>query len=338
MIIHIKKTALKSDISLLRDYLNNHNISFNEIKHLTEILLVVEDQNNQSLPDRVGSFACVSHISMVQQPYKLAAKKTLNQQTIIQVGDVQIGANNFVVMAGPCSVENEAQLEITAQTLVKAGIKIMRGGVFKPRTSPYSFQGLGLEGLKLFSKVAKKYGLLIVSELTDSKYLNDFIKYVDIIQVGARNMANYELLKVLGQINKPILLKRSPSATYEELLMSAEYILAGGNSQVILCERGIKTFENYTRNTLDIQAVLALKELTHLPVIIDPSHAAGRFTMVSPLTLASLAVGAQGAIIEIHPDPANALSDGAQSIKLERFVTLIDELKTLSKVLNTHIT
>ncbi len=238
------------------------------------------------------------------------------------------------MMAGPCSVETEPLLIETAKAVKEGGGTILRGGAFKPRTSPYSFQGHGLEGLKMLRRVADQFGLKVVSEIMASDDLPHFETYVDIIQVGARNMQNFQLLKALGQSRKPILLKRGLSATIEEWLMSAEYIMAGGNESVILCERGIRTFEKYTRNTLDISSVLAVRELSHLPVIIDPSHAAGKYSMIEDLSLASVAVGADGLIVEIHPQPEIAYSDGAQSLKLDKYLSMMDKIQQLKALMD----
>jgi len=234
-----------------------------------------------------------------------------------------------VVMAGPCVVENKKQIFETAQQVKAAGAKILRGGAFKPRTSPYSFQGLEEEGLKLLAQAGEETGLLVVTEVMSVNQIELVGKYTDIFQVGARNMQNFVLLKELGKIRKPILLKRGMSATLEELLLSAEYILSQGNDQVILCERGIRTFENYTRNTLDLSAVPALKLLSHLPVIVDPSHATGKWRLVSPMSKAAIAVGADGLLIEVHPDPKSSLSDGAQTLKIDTFTQLMKELSPI---------
>ena len=253
---------------------------------------------------------------------------------MIQIGDQTIGGNKIAIIAGPCSVESEEQIVTTAKLVKAAGAGFLRGGAFKPRTSPYSFQGLKEEGLELLKIARQATGLPIVSELMSMNTLDKFVEDVDIIQIGARNMQNFDLLKAVGQTNKPILLKRGLSATIEELLMSAEYIMAEGNENVILCERGIRTFETYTRNTLDLSAVLAIKRLSHLPVIVDPSHAAGMWWMVEALSKAAIAVGADGLIIEVHHDPANAKCDGAQSIKPERFEALMKPLREIARIEN----
>ena len=236
-------------------------------------------------------------------------------------------------MSGPCSIESETQLRTIAKTVKQSGAHILRGGAYKPRTSPYAFQGLKEEGLKILRKIGDEFDLLVVTEIPSADLLPLFEEYVDIIQVGARNMQNFNLMKALGKSTKPILLKRGLSATIEEWLMSAEYIMSGGNEQVIMCERGIRTFEKYTRNTLDISSVLAIKELSHLPIIVDPSHAAGRWSMIEKLSLAGLAVGADGLIVEIHHEPEHALSDGAQSLKPKKYLQMVDRLKELSDLL-----
>ena len=265
----------------------------------------------------------------VTKPFKLVSKETKPESTVIRIGDIKIGGGQIVVMAGPCAVESEKQCLTIAQSVKKSGAKIFRGGAFKPRTSPYSFQGLGEDGLKILAKVRQETGLLIVTEATDNASIDLVEQYADIIQIGARNMQNYSLLRRAGQASKPILLKRGLAATIDELLMSAEYIMSEGNHQIILCERGIRTFTNTTRNTLDLSAIPSIKELSHLPIIVDPSHAAGRREFVIPLSKAAVAVGADGLIVEVHNDPAHALSDGAQSLYLEQFAQLMKEIKLL---------
>jgi 3-deoxy-7-phosphoheptulonate synthase len=251
---------------------------------------------------------------------------------VINIGDVKIGGGGVVMMAGPCAVESERQAMTIAHYVKALGAQVFRGGAFKPRTSPYSFQGLGEEGLKILAKVRQETGLLIVTEATDNASIELVEEYADIIQIGARNMQNYSLLRRAGQAKKPVLLKRGLAATIDELLMSAEYIMSEGNAQIILCERGIRTFTNTTRNTLDLSAIPSIKELSHLPIIVDPSHAAGRREFVIPLSKAAVAVGADGLIVEVHNDPAHALSDGAQSLYLEQFAQLMKEIKMMSKV------
>ncbi len=289
------------------------------------ILGVIGDvENLASVP--FYAFNGVEEIIRIVKPYKLASREFKDFDTTIKVKDVIIGGKEVIVMAGPCVVENEQQIFETARQVKALGAKILRGGAFKPRTSPYSFQGLGEEGLKLLAQVGKEIGLAVVTEVMSVNQIDLVAEYADIFQVGARNMQNFVLLKELGKLKKPILLKRAMSATIEELLLSAEYILSQGNYEVILCERGIRTFENYTRNTLDLSAVPALKELSHLPVIVDPSHATGKWRLVSPMAKAAIAAGADGLLIEVHPDPKNSLSDGAQTLNFDKFTKLIKEL------------
>jgi 3-deoxy-7-phosphoheptulonate synthase len=268
----------------------------------------------------------------VTKPFKLVSKETKSEPTVISIGDVKIGAGEVTMMAGPCAVESEKQALTIARYVKAHGAQIFRGGAFKPRTSPYSFQGLGEEGLQILAKVRRETGLLIVTEATDNTSIELVEQYADIIQIGARNMQNYSLLRRAGQSPKPVLLKRGFAATIDELLMSAEYIMSEGNPQIILCERGIRTFTNTTRNTLDLSAIPAIKELSHLPIIVDPSHAAGRREFVIPFSRAAVAIGADGLLVEVHNDPSHALSDGAQSLYLEQFAQLMKEIKYLGKV------
>lgn len=271
----------------------------------------------------------VDKVIHVQEPYKLANRAFHPEDSIIDVSGVKVGSENLALIAGPCSVETYDQVLGIAKAVKASGANMLRGGAFKPRTSPYSFQGLGLEGLDILCAVKEEVGLPIVTELMSEKYLDVFNEKVDLIQIGARNMQNFDLLKELGQLDRPILLKRGLNATYEEWIMSAEYIMASGNENVILCERGIRTFESYTRNTLDLQSIPVLRKLTHLPIIIDPSHAGGKWWLVDSMAKASVAAGADGLMIEVHNDPENALCDGAQSLKPEKYDFL---LKDLSKI------
>ena len=275
----------------------------------------------------------VERVLKVQHPFKLANKLFHPENTVIDVDGVKIGNGNIAIMAGPCSVESEEQLMSVARSVKASGAHILRGGAYKPRTSPYSFQGLGEEGLKILKKAKEETGMPIVTEVMCTEIFDVVEAYADILQIGARNMQNFPLLKRAGKSDKPVLLKRGMSATVEELLMSAEYIMAEGNAKVILCERGIRTFETYTRNTLDISAVPAIKTLSHLPIIVDPSHASGKWDMINPLSKAAVAVGTDGLMIEVHNDPENALSDGAQSLKPEKFEQL---MKEISQIVTIH--
>jgi 3-deoxy-7-phosphoheptulonate synthase len=274
--------------------------------------------------------SCVEGTKEVQEPYKLAHRLFKPENTVIKVKDETIGGAKLAMIAGPCSVESEEQIVDIAKKVKECGAGFLRGGAFKPRSSPYSFQGLKLHGLELLKIARQETGLPIVTEIMSTDTLDEFVANVDIIQVGARNMQNFELLKELGRTKTPVLLKRGFSATIEELLMSAEYIMAGGNENVILCERGIRTFETFTRNTLDLSAIPAIKRMSHLPVIVDPSHAAGHWWMVEPLSKAAVAVGADGLMIEVHHDPENAKCDGPQSIKPERFRDLMAGLSPIA--------
>jgi 3-deoxy-7-phosphoheptulonate synthase len=279
----------------------------------------------------------VKEVVRITQPYKLCSRTFKPDRTVIPVGDVNIGGNEVVVMAGPCTVESREQVHAAAEAIAKAGVRIMRGGAFKPRTSPHSFQGMGEEGLKLLHEAARKHNLQVISEIMDHTQIPLFLDYADILQVGARNMQNFSLLKELGKIQKPVLLKRGMSATIEELLLAADYIMTGGNHQVILCERGIRTFENYTRNTLDLSAIPVVKKLSHLPMVVDPSHGTGRRDKVAPMARAAVAAGADGLLIEVHPDPDNALCDGAQSLTPEQFEQLMGELKLIASAVHRTI-
>ena len=279
----------------------------------------------------------VEKITKVQEPFKKANRMFHPLNSVYDVLGEKIGGEKIALIAGPCSVESEEQITNIASSVKMCGAGFLRGGAFKPRTSPYSFQGLELQGLELLKLAKKKTGLPIVTEIMSTSMIEKFNEEVDIIQVGARNMQNFDLLKELGKIKKPILLKRGLSATIEELLMSAEYIMAGGNEQVILCERGVRTFENYTRNTLDLSAIPVIKKLSHLPIIIDPSHATGKSWMVEPLSKAAIAAGADGLIIEVHNDPKNALCDGQQSITPEEYKILVEKLKKIANAVDREI-
>jgi len=279
----------------------------------------------------------VLEVVRIMEPYKLPSRTFHPENTIIQVKDASFGGDQITVMAGPCSVESEVQLNTIAKEVKKYGARVLRGGAYKPRTSPYSFQGLGTEGLKLLHAAGKEHGMATISEVMETNQLDDFVEYVDILQVGARNMQNFPLLRELGAVRKPVMLKRGMAATIEELLMAAEYIMSGGNYQVILCERGIRTFENYMRNTMDISAIPAIHDLSHLPVVADPSHGTGRRDKVGPMARAAVAAGADGLIIEVHHDPDRALSDGAQSILPNQFMRLMEELRMIAWAIGKKI-
>jgi 3-deoxy-7-phosphoheptulonate synthase len=279
----------------------------------------------------------VHEVVRISEPYKLASRMFRHENTVINIRGVEIGGDEVIVAAGPCAVESREQMMIIAEAVKGSGAKILRGGAFKPRSSPYSFQGLGEEGLKLLREAADRYGLLVITEVIDLGQIPLVIKYADILQVGARNMQNFMLLKELGKIAKPVFFKRGMSSTIREWLMASEYILSGGNRKVILCERGIRTFENYTRNTLDITAVPVVKNLSHLPIFTDPSHGTGIRNKVIPMARASVAAGADGIIVEVHHDPDHAKSDGAQSLYPDQFANMMDELRIIAKAVNRRI-
>jgi len=279
----------------------------------------------------------VEKIASISAPFKLASRESHPDDTVITINGVVVGGKEIVVMAGPCSVESRSQLLETAHAVKEAGAHILRGGAFKPRTSPYSFQGLGLKGLEILAEARECYGLAIVTEVMTPEAVPMVAEYADILQIGARNMQNYGLLHAVGRVQRPVLLKRGMMSSMEELLMSAEYILAGGNYRVMLCERGIRTFEKYTRNTFDLNAVPVLKQLSHLPVIADPSHGTGRWDAVPAMARAAIAAGADGLLIEVHPNPAEAISDGPQSLKPERFAALMRQLKRVAEAVDRSL-
>jgi len=338
MILVLKNGVSREKVEDLCAYLQNtYGVQTNPIYGSeTTILGLVGDTQSIEV-EAMQMLDEVERVMKVQEPYKRANRKFHPDNTIVRVGDVEFGGNKIVVCAGPCSVESEEQLIGIAEEVKAAGATLLRGGAFKPRTSPYAFQGLKAEGLMYLKRARIKTGLPVVSEITNPSQLELFMEFVDVVQVGARNMQNFELLKELGRISKPILLKRGFSNTIEELLMSAEYIMSGGNTQIILCERGIRTFETATRNTLDISAVPILKARTHLPVVIDPSHAGGMAWLVEPLSKAAIAVGADGLIIEVHNDPKHALSDGQQSLTPEGFAEVMKHLAPVAEAVGRKI-
>ena len=330
MVVIMKPGTKKEDIDILVRKFRDQGLDVGITNGVgCTILGLVGDTISLDI-DKISMEPNVERVMRVQEPYKKANRKFHPEDSVVTVGKARIGGGSFSVIAGPCSVESEAQIVAVAQAVKGAGAAALRGGAFKPRTSPYSFQGLECQGLELLKEAREATGLPIVTEIMGTEYIDLFEACVDVIQVGARNMQNFDLLKKLGRhTTKPILLKRGLSNTIEEWLMSAEYIMAGGNEKVILCERGIRTFETYTRNTLDLSAVLAVKRLSHLPVVVDPSHACGKAWMVERMSLAAAAAGADGLIVEVHNDPPHALCDGAQSITPEQFGTLMDKLGAL---------
>ena len=323
MVIILRDNPAQKQIDSLVSWLREKNLDVHIVKGAEQTIIGLIGDTSKIDMDSIKTMDIVEDVKRIQEPYKNVNRKFHPDDTVVTIAPgIKIGGGSFQVMAGPCSVEESSQVLSIAKAVKAAGASILRGGAFKPRTSPYAFQGLGPKGIEILENAKKETGMPIVSEIMDISKLPLF-ENVDIIQVGARNMQNYELLKELGKTDKPVLLKRGLSSTIQELLMSAEYIMAGGNSRIILCERGIRTFETATRNTLDISAVPVLKELTHLPVIVDPSHGTGNARLVKPMAMAAVAAGADGLMIEVHNDPVHALCDGAQSLTLEAFGELM---------------
>ena len=329
MVVVMKPGTAKQDIDALVAKLKKMNLDVGITNGVGCTILGLVGDTTAVDMDKISINPHVERVMRVQEPYKKANRKFHPEDTVVTVGSAKIGGGSFSVIAGPCSVESEAQICEVAEDVKRSGAALLRGGAFKPRTSPYSFQGMGTAGLELLLEAKKKTGLPIVTEIMDPRMAELFEEEVDVVQVGARNMQNFELLKEVGKMSKPILLKRGLSNTYEEWIMSAEYIMAGGNENVILCERGIRTFETYTRNTLDVSAIPAVKQMSHLPVIVDPSHAAGMYWMVEPLALAAVAAGADGLIIEVHNDPAHAKCDGQQSLTPQKFDALMHKVSAM---------
>ena len=329
MVVVMKPGTAKQDIDALVEKLKKMNLDVGITNGVGCTILGLVGDTTAVDMDKISINPHVERVMRVQEPYKKANRKFHPEDTVVTVGNARIGGGNFSVIAGPCSVESEAQICEVAEDVKRSGAALLRGGAFKPRTSPYSFQGMGTAGLELLLEAKKKTGLPIVTEIMDPRMAELFEEEVDVVQVGARNMQNFELLKEVGKMSKPILLKRGLSNTYEEWIMSAEYIMAAGNENVILCERGVRTFETYTRNTLDVSAIPAVKQMSHLPVIVDPSHAAGMYWMVEPLALAAVAAGADGLIIEVHNDPAHAKCDGQQSLTPQKFDALMHKVSAM---------
>lgn len=331
MIAVIKPEANREQIENLVSWFHSRNLKTHVSAGDYQTIIGLIGDTSQVDIDLLKGLEIIETVKRISEPFKSANRKFHPEDTIIDVAGNKIGGGNFQIIAGPCSVETSEQILSVAQSVKAAGATFLRGGAFKPRTSPYDFQGLKAEGIDLLLEAKTQTDMPIVTEIMSAAHLPLF-EHVDVIQVGARNMQNFELLKELGRISKPILLKRGFMNTYKELLMSAEYIMAGGNSQIILCERGIRSFENYTRNTLDLSAIPVLQELTHLPVIVDPSHAVGVSRFVKPMALAAAACGADGLIVEVHNDPQNALCDGAQSLTPNQFADLAQRVRQICNV------
>lgn len=329
MLVIMKPEALCEQIETVRTKLAAMEVEFTPVRGERQVVFAITGGMGDSEQRTLAASPGLEQVMRVGQPYKMASRAFRPADTVITVGNCRIGGGHKLVIAGPCSVESEQQMMETAKLVKQHGAAMLRGGAYKPRSSPYSFQGAGERGLKILAKARAASGLPFVTEVVNGETFDMVEEYADLIQIGTRNMQNFSLLKRAGKSKKPILLKRGMSATLEEFLMAAEYILAGGNSNIILCERGIRTFDNYTRNTLDISIVPAVKEVCHLPIIVDPSHACGRWSMVEPLAKAAMAVGADGLLIEVHPQPDKALCDGHQSLKPDKFRNLMASVRKI---------
>ena len=338
MVIIMKPGTKNEDIEALADTFRAQGLDVGITHGIGCTILGLVGDTTELDIDNISMEDNVERVMRVQEPYKKANRKFHPEDTVVTVGKARVGGGNFSVIAGPCSVESEAQICGIAQDVKLSGAAMLRGGAFKPRTSPYSFQGMGTDGLELLLEAKKATGLPIVTELMSPKYCELFEEKVDLVQIGARNMQNFDLLKEVGKMSKPILLKRGLANTYEEWIMSAEYIMAAGNENVILCERGVRTFETFTRNTLDLSAIPAIRRMSHLPIVVDPSHAAGMYWMVEPLAMAAAAVGADGLMIEVHNNPACAKCDGQQSLTPEKFRRLMDKVVPLVELMGKTLT
>lgn len=337
MMIIMKSNATPQQVEAVIEQIKTAGLAVHLSQGVEATVIGAIGETHNIPADRFESLDGVDLVQRITQPYKLASRQFHPEDSIISMNGFAVGGNEIAVIAGPCSVESRSQILETAQAVKEAGASALRGGVFKPRTSPYSFQGLGEEGLELLAEAREITGLPIVVEIMSQVQIDVMVKYVDVLQVGARNMQNFNLLRAIGETRTAVLLKRGLSATVEELLMSAEYILAGGNQRVMLCERGIRTFETSTRNTTDINAIPVLKNLTHLPVILDPSHSTGHADYVAAIARAGIAAGADGLIIEVHPDPAKAVSDGKQSLKPEKFAEMVKQVGQIAQIMGRRL-
>ena len=338
MIIVMKMTATENDVEKVSKMVTDKGLNVSVVHGTGQSIIGIIGDTTRIDPKAIEVDEAVDHVMRVSEPYKLANRAFHPEDTIVDVAGVKVGGDNLALIAGPCSVESEEQVIEIAKSIKASGANILRGGAFKPRTSPYAFQGMGSSGLDILVAAKKETGLPICSELMDASYLDEFNEKVDLIQIGARNMQNFDLLKKVGAgTKKPILLKRGLSATFEEWIMSAEYIMASGNPNVILCERGIRTFESYTRNTLDLQAIPVVKKLTHLPIVIDPSHAGGKWWLVEPMSKAAIAAGADGLMVEVHNNPEKALCDGPQSLRPEKYENLLKQVSQIATIVGKKI-
>ena len=333
MIIVMKPEATVNDLEAVKNKIKNSGLDYHLSQGSSRTIVGVIGDKKKIAMLQMNSFSGVEKTVSITEKYKLVSREFKKEDSVVDVNGVKIGGGHFAVMAGPCSVESREQLLEAAYAVKECGAQFLRGGAFKPRTSPYDFQGLGVEGLKMMRSVADEVGLKVVTEIVNINDIDTICQYADMLQIGARNMQNFQLLKEVGLIKKPVLLKRGLSATISEWLTAAEYIASGGNYNIVFCERGIRTYETFTRNTLDLSAVAAVKELSHLPIIVDPSHGTGRWQMVQPMACAAVAAGADGLMIEVHPHPEVALSDGDQSLKPANFRVVMDEVKQIMKIM-----
>jgi 3-deoxy-7-phosphoheptulonate synthase len=334
MLILMKKEVTRDEIEKVKEKVRSLGYTPHEIPGAQRVAIGITGNRSRVNPDLFLSMGGVMDAVPVSKPFKLVSREVKSENTVIKVGDVEIGGDPLTIIAGPCSVESQSQIGEVAGLLSEMGVRLLRGGAFKPRSSPYAFQGLKNEGLEYLREAATKNGMYVVTEVKDTETLPVVAEYADVLQVGARNMYNFSLLEGLGSVRKPILLKRGFSATIEELLMAAEYIATNGNYEIVLCERGIRTFEPYTRNTLDLNSIPLVKKLSHLPIIVDPSHGTGAWDLVSPMGQAAVVAGADGLIVEVHPDPSAALSDGFQSLKPETFRLMMERIRAIAPVVN----
>lgn len=332
MIVIMQTGAADSQVSAVQEHLASLNLNWIVNRGVERTVVAVIGATHPDQRDGLLRLDGVLDVVPISRPYKMASREGKLGSTVVKVGDIEIGGQEPVVMAGPCMVESEDQLLTTARAVKEAGASILRGGAFKPRSSPYSFRGMGVDGLKLLKAASQETGMPVITEVMGVRDVDTVCEHADILQVGTRNAQNFLLLDEMGKVNKPVVLKRGFSGTYEDWLLAAEYIMAGGNQDVILCERGIRTFETYTRNTLDVAAVSAIHHLSHLPVIVDPSHGTGRWRLVAPMAIASVAAGADGLLVEVHPDPDKALSDGAQSLTPANFSRMMEGVRAVTAV------
>lgn len=337
MIVVMNEGATEAQIEHVKERLAALGFGIHYSKGVERTVLGVIGQKSPGLLESIEAMEGVEKVVPIMKPFKLASQEFKRETTIVDVSGVKIGSSKLVVMAGPCAVENEEQMLLTAKAVKKAGASMLRGGAFKPRTSPYAFQGLEEDGLKILKQVSQEVGIPFVTEVVNPRDVDLVVEYADMLQIGARNMQNFTLLKEVGKTKKPVMLKRGLAATIEEWLMAAEYILSEGNYDVVLCERGIRTYETSTRNTLDLSAIPTIKRLSHLPVVVDPSHASGKRHLVLPLSRAAIAAGADGLIIEVHPDPENALSDGPQSLTFDGFEDVMKKLEPIATAMERQI-